>query len=276
MLNLYKNICSGKKSKSFIYINKLNSFSGIPKNLILDTDLNILKLQPNLELIKKSENFWKQHNYKNYKFYNTITKFQKNRYRYLIDIINKIVKIKKLKKILDYGCGDLTFLKMMIKSIKVKTLDGHDINIKKTYSKKIRGKKINIYDKIDIKKKGGYDLISLNWVLTNTFAPWKILSKCRNLLKDGAYLTVTDSNVIMNKKPIKKVDTYFKFEDLKMVKFLSKIADINVKNKKGHTPLDVARSMNFTEIVKVLEKKERKTRKNQSKNSKTRKASPSM
>jgi ankyrin repeat protein len=67
-----------------------------------------------------------------------------------------------------------------------------------------------------------------------------------------------------------------KFEDLKMVKFLSKIADINVKNKKGHTPLDVARSMNFTEIVKVLEKKERKTRKNQSKNSKTRKASPSM
>ena len=67
-----------------------------------------------------------------------------------------------------------------------------------------------------------------------------------------------------------------KFEDLKMVKFLSKIADINVKNKKGHTPLDVARKMNFTEIVKVLEKKERKTRKNQSKNSKTRKASPSM
>ena len=67
-----------------------------------------------------------------------------------------------------------------------------------------------------------------------------------------------------------------KFEDLKMVKFLSKIADINVKNKKGHTPLDVARSMKFTEIVKVLEKKERKTRKNQSKNSKTRKASPSM
>ena len=62
-----------------------------------------------------------------------------------------------------------------------------------------------------------------------------------------------------------------KFEDLKMVKFLSKIADINIKNNKGHTPLDVARSMNFTEIVKVLEKKERKTRKNQSKNSKTRK-----
>jgi hypothetical protein len=67
-----------------------------------------------------------------------------------------------------------------------------------------------------------------------------------------------------------------KFEDLKMAKFLSKIADIHVKNKKGHTPLDVARSMNFTEIVKVLEKKERKTKKNQSKNNKTRKASPSM
>ena len=66
------------------------------------------------------------------------------------------------------------------------------------------------------------------------------------------------------------------FEDLKMVKFLSKIADINIKNNKGHTPLDVARTMNFTEIVKVLERKERKTRKNQSKNSKTRKASPSM
>ena len=57
-------------------------------------------------------------------------------------------------------------------------------------------------------------------MLTNTFAPWKILSKCRNLLKDGAYLTVTDSNVIMNKKPIKKVDTYFKFEDLKINQFV--------------------------------------------------------
>jgi ankyrin repeat protein len=41
---------------------------------------------------------------------------------------------------------------------------------------------------------------------------------------------------------------------LKMVKLFSKTADINIKNKKGDTPLDVARSMNHMNIVRFLEK----------------------
>lgn len=216
MFEYYKKIFSGKKSKSFIHINKLSNFQGIPDNLILDTDLNILRLQPTLKLIKKSENFWKQHNYKNKKFYNTASKYQKNRNRIIIDKINKIVKIKKLNNILDYGCGDLLFLKMMMKSVKLKTLYGYDINVQKSYYKKIKGVELKIYDKKDVNKKRDYDLISLNWVVTNTFNPWKIINNCKNLLKDDSYLIIVDSNVIINKNLIKKVDTYLKVEDLKI------------------------------------------------------------
>lgn len=219
MFEYYKKIYSGKKSKSFIHINKLSNFQGIPNNLILDTDLNILRLQPTLELIKKSENFWKQHNYKNKKFYNTLSKYQKNRNRIIIDKINKIVKIKKLNNILDYGCGDLVFLKMMMKSVKVKTLYGYDINVQKSYYKKIKGVELKIYDKKDINKKRDYDLISLNWVVTNTFNPWRIINNCKNLLKDDSYLIIVDSNVIMNKNLVKKVDTYLKVKDLKINQF---------------------------------------------------------
>ena len=77
--DFYKKFYNGKKSKSFFYIKELSNFKGIPKNLVFDTDLNILRLQPTLEIIKKSENFWKRHNYKNCKLYIFIESHNVNR-----------------------------------------------------------------------------------------------------------------------------------------------------------------------------------------------------
>ena len=126
------------------------------------------------------------------------------------------------------------------------------------------GVEIKIWDKNDINKRAGYDLISLNWVLTNTFSPWKILDTCKSLLKDDAHLIVTDSNVIMNKNIIKKVDTYFKVEDIKINQFVRPFhfTTLDLKNILMLSGFQVIKTLcsdelNFKILIakKVIEKK---------------------
>ncbi len=211
-----KNIYSGKKSIHFINLKKKFKYKSIPNNLIYDKDLNIIRLQPNPILKKKNNEFWKNFNYDDPKFYTASTPYQEQRNKF---IINNILKIKKIKKILDFGSGDTTFLKKLSLFKKTNYFFGYDQNVKNSNINEINNKKIIIMTKKKMKENAPYDLIFLNWVISNSYEPWKIFNLCKNLLKKQGYLIVTESNVMLNKQYPRKRNSYFKMADIKANQF---------------------------------------------------------
>ena len=211
-----KKIYSGKKSKNFINLKKKFQRSNIPNNLIFDKDLNIIRLQPNASLLKKNKKLWTNLKYDNAKVYNAASPYQIRRNKYIID---NIVNIKNIKKILDFGSGDSTFLKQLSLNIKKKTLYGFDQNVKRPNILLHNRKKIYLLTKKKIKENAPYDLVSLNWVISNAYDPWKIFHLCKNLLKNNGYLFVTESNVMLNKKYPRKLNSYFQMKDINLNQF---------------------------------------------------------
>ena len=214
-----KKIYSGKKSKNFINLKKKFKRNNIPNNLIFDKDLNIIRLQPNALLLKKNKKLWTNMRFDNTKVYNASSPYQIKRNKYIINNILNIKNIKNIKNILDFGSGDSTFLKQLSLYVKKKTLFGFDKNIKIPNMLLHNKKRIYLLTKKKIKENAPYDLISLNLVISNSYDPWKIFHLCKNLLKNNGYIFVTESNVMLNKKYPRKVNSYFQMKDINLNQF---------------------------------------------------------
>ena len=188
----YWEIFSGKKSKNFVNLKKLYKKQNIPNNLIFDKELNIIRLQPNARIHKKNRQLWKNFDYNSKSLYKANTPYQIKRNQI---IKNNLPNIKKIKKILDFGAGDFSFVKLLITKLKSKTIYGYEDSFKIEKS----NIKYCLQSKF-MKKNPKFDLITLNWVISNSFNPQEIVLKTKKLLSKNGYLLITESNVMLNNK----------------------------------------------------------------------------
>ncbi|WP_128330203.1 class I SAM-dependent methyltransferase [Apibacter sp. HY039] len=166
-------------TKEIFEINKSDKYKGV---------LQTKNIPDNLDKYYDSDDYLshsKKNNLKS-KIYQFIQKLNEN---YKLKIISKY---KSEGKILDYGCGDGSFLNFIKKNNF--RVEGYEPNIKAKLNAEVKIGKQHIFDNIDSINSNSYDIITLWHVLEHIPNPEEIILKLKSKLNKEGILIIAVPN----------------------------------------------------------------------------------